>query len=151
MGYEQSHFKALPEQTIKLGTVNNEEKNPPIEEADAVAKEKEKKIQTLVQEFSERISQTTISESQKAEVIEVFRQVLENLEEEQKLNPLTNSEKQILDLIQQGYNNQQIADKLFVSRETVRWHIRNLNAKLGVTTRKNKNQHHNPQSMSASV
>jgi len=44
---------------------------------------------------------------------------------------LTAREAEIHSLKQAGDTNQQIAARLFVSRETVRWHIRNLNQKLG--------------------
>lgn len=46
--------------------------------------------------------------------------------------PLTKRETEILALIAQEYNNQQIADKLFISLRTVHSHRINLNQKLGV-------------------
>lgn len=42
---------------------------------------------------------------------------------------LTKRESEILSLIRARLSNQQIADRLFISRETVRWHIRSLYAK----------------------
>lgn len=48
---------------------------------------------------------------------------------------LTPRESDILALIQDGLTNQQIADRLFISRETVRWHVRKLYSKIGVVTR----------------
>lgn len=42
---------------------------------------------------------------------------------------LTRRESEILSLIRTGLSNQQIANRLFISRETVRWHIRSLYAK----------------------
>jgi DNA-binding NarL/FixJ family response regulator len=51
-------------------------------------------------------------------------------------NRLTSREIEILDLIGNHLNNQQVADKLFLSRETVRWHIKSLHAKLGTRTRR---------------
>jgi DNA-binding NarL/FixJ family response regulator len=48
---------------------------------------------------------------------------------------LTERQKEILALIAEGYQNQRIADSLFVSRETVRWHIRCIYKKLGVRNR----------------
>ena len=48
---------------------------------------------------------------------------------------LTSRESEILNLIGLGFKNQQIADRLFISRETVRWHIRALYSKLGATHR----------------
>lgn len=48
---------------------------------------------------------------------------------------LTIREAEILHLISLGFKNQQIADRLFISRDTVRWHIRSLYAKIGVMNR----------------
>ncbi len=48
---------------------------------------------------------------------------------------LTTRETEILDLITQGHNNREIAEKLFVTRETIRWHVRSLYSKLGVLDR----------------
>ncbi len=45
---------------------------------------------------------------------------------------LTNSEKKVFELILSGYSNQQIADELFISINTVKFHIRNVLAKIGV-------------------
>ena len=50
-------------------------------------------------------------------------------------NQLTPRESEIFALIGGGLSNQQIADKLFISRETVRWHVRGLYAKLGIENR----------------
>jgi DNA-binding NarL/FixJ family response regulator len=48
---------------------------------------------------------------------------------------LTARELEIMALAGAGLNNQEIADRLFISRETVRWHIKSLNGKLGIRTR----------------
>jgi len=48
---------------------------------------------------------------------------------------LTARESEILHLISLGYKNQHIADRLFISRDTVRWHIRSLYSKIGVMNR----------------
>jgi DNA-binding NarL/FixJ family response regulator len=50
-------------------------------------------------------------------------------------NGLTPQEARILDLTRQGFKNSAIADALFISQETVRWHKRRLNRKLRGTTR----------------
>jgi DNA-binding NarL/FixJ family response regulator len=52
------------------------------------------------------------------------------------VNHLTAREMEILMLIGGGLNNQQIADRLFISRETVRWHLRSLYPKLGIRSRR---------------
>jgi DNA-binding NarL/FixJ family response regulator len=46
-------------------------------------------------------------------------------------NGLTPQEARILDLTVQGYKNSAIAEALFISPETVRWHKRRLNRKIG--------------------
>jgi len=48
---------------------------------------------------------------------------------------------EILALIGEDLNNQQVADRLFIARETVRWHIKSLNAKLGIRTRRGLRDH----------
>jgi DNA-binding NarL/FixJ family response regulator len=54
---------------------------------------------------------------------------------------LTSRELEILALVGADLNTQQIADKLFISRETVRWHIKSLHAKLGTRTRRGLGDH----------
>jgi DNA-binding NarL/FixJ family response regulator len=51
------------------------------------------------------------------------------------VNRLTAREMEILTLIGSGLSNQKIADRLFISRETVRWHLRSLYSKLGIKGR----------------
>ena len=48
----------------------------------------------------------------------------------QSFHGLTARESEIATLIGEGLNNKEIADRLFISRETVRWHVRSLNTKL---------------------
>jgi LuxR family transcriptional regulator of csgAB operon len=48
---------------------------------------------------------------------------------------LTPREEEILHLIGLGCRNQEIATRLFISPETVRWHIRSLYSKIGVHDR----------------
>ncbi len=48
---------------------------------------------------------------------------------------LTDREKEILSLMVTGLNNTQIATKLFVSQSTIKFHVSNILAKLGVTGR----------------
>ena len=57
------------------------------------------------------------------------------LEEEQHLPRLTPREREILDLVAEGRTNAEIAESLWVSRGTVRKHLENVYAKLGVHTR----------------
>ncbi len=48
---------------------------------------------------------------------------------------LTQRESEILRLIGEGWKNRQIADRLFISVKTVRWHLRSVYYKLGITDR----------------
>ncbi|PUA20485.1 LuxR C-terminal-related transcriptional regulator [Glaciimonas sp. PCH181] len=50
-------------------------------------------------------------------------------------NEVTDRERDVLQLLAQGYGNQIIAEKLFVSVTTVRAHLRNINLKLEVHNR----------------
>lgn len=47
----------------------------------------------------------------------------------------TPRETELLDLLDQGQSNQQIADRLSISVTTVKWHLNNLYSKLGVKNR----------------
>jgi LuxR family maltose regulon positive regulatory protein len=51
------------------------------------------------------------------------------------IEPLTKRETQVMALVQQGLNNKQIAEKLFISLNTLKVHIRNLYGKMGVENR----------------
>lgn len=44
---------------------------------------------------------------------------------------LSKREQQVFELISYGLTNQDVADRLYISRETVRWHMRSIYAKLG--------------------
>lgn len=48
---------------------------------------------------------------------------------------ITDREREVLTYLAQGYSNQALADKLFVSETTVRYHLRNIYAKLGAKNR----------------
>jgi NarL family two-component system response regulator LiaR len=48
---------------------------------------------------------------------------------------LTRREREVLPLLVEGLNNSQIAERLKVSRSTIRFHVSNILAKLGVTSR----------------
>ncbi len=52
-----------------------------------------------------------------------------------ELQKLSHREKEILDLLTKGLRYKEIADKLFLSTETVRTHIRNIYEKLQVNSR----------------
>jgi DNA-binding CsgD family transcriptional regulator len=48
---------------------------------------------------------------------------------------LTEREHEVLDLIRLGLSNAEIADRLAIARETVKWHVSEILSKLGVETR----------------
>ena len=62
-------------------------------------------------------------------------QVMKRMILKQLLQGLTSRERDILRLIASGLSNRAIADRLYVTHETVRWHIRALYSKLGVQDR----------------
>ncbi|RQO61085.1 helix-turn-helix transcriptional regulator [Variovorax sp. KBW07] len=51
------------------------------------------------------------------------------------LEPLTRKELRVLALLVEGYSNNAMAEKLYVSDSTVRTHLRNINIKLGAQSR----------------
>ena len=61
--------------------------------------------------------------------------IVQSLVEAGSPRKLTRREKEILKLIALGYKNREIAEELFISRETVRWHMRSLYGKIGVEDR----------------
>ena len=48
---------------------------------------------------------------------------------------LSEREIRVLELLLEDNSNQEIADRLFISRETVRWHLKSLYAKIGTSDR----------------
>jgi len=59
----------------------------------------------------------------------------ETLPSEPVDSPLSKREHEILLLIAEGYSNQQIADKLFISLNTTKTHLKNIYQKLDVKRR----------------
>jgi len=53
----------------------------------------------------------------------------------QRLGSLSPRELEVLELLADGLNGQLIAERLFLSPETVRTHVRNATSKLGARTR----------------
>lgn len=87
------------------------------------------------QEIAEAVRKTIVGER----VIE--EEVSEKIQNQDYANQyflyeeLTNREREVLDLIAQGKSNQEIADILFITLKTVKTHVSNILAKLGVEDR----------------
>jgi len=75
-----------------------------------------KRISDILSAFPERETQTTTTASA-------------------NLEPLSKKEKQTLDLLCVGLSNQEIANQLFVSPNTVKTHVKNIYTKLQVKNR----------------
>jgi DNA-binding NarL/FixJ family response regulator len=65
----------------------------------------------------------------------LLSQVFQTLVLEQSCNSLSRREREILTLLGQELSNKQIAERLFISQETLRWHLRNLYVKTRVQGR----------------
>lgn len=59
----------------------------------------------------------------------------DSLDANGEIEKLTRRERQILQLIESGQSNCELADSLFISEQTVKWHLHNLYGKLGVKNR----------------
>ena len=70
------------------------------------------------------------STDQSAPIITAYEQFLENL------NTLTMTEEMVFNLYMKKYTAAQIADELFISINTVKFHNRNIYSKLGVSSLK---------------
>jgi LuxR family maltose regulon positive regulatory protein len=55
--------------------------------------------------------------------------------DEPVIEPLSSRELEVLQLLSEGLSNKQVADRLFVSVATVKWHTSNIYGKLGVSNR----------------
>lgn len=65
----------------------------------------------------------------------IARKLVRFFQPEPVLELLSKREKEILELLTQGFRYKEIADQLFISQETVRTHVRNLYEKLQVQSR----------------
>ena len=50
-------------------------------------------------------------------------------------SPLSQREREIVQLVAQGYKNKEMAEKMFISEQTVKNHLHNIFDKLGVSDR----------------
>ena len=67
-------------------------------------------------------------------VIDAFKKSSESGQRQEK-PLLSNREKQVVQLVAQGFRNREIGEKLFISEQTVKNHLRNIFDKLGVSDR----------------
>jgi len=65
----------------------------------------------------------------------IARKITESFRRRPPSEPLTGRESEILAMICQGKNNQSIANELFISKTTVKFHNRNIYRKLQVTNK----------------
>jgi len=69
-----------------------------------------------------------------AEVIDAFKKSAESGQRREK-RLLSDREKEIVQLVTQGFRNREIGEKLFISEQTVKNHLHNIFDKLGVSDR----------------
>ncbi len=73
--------------------------------------------------------------------IGTLREIIQRLSHGERVHvsapddPLTPQQRKILHLMVVGLTNREIADRLYLSRETVRVHVKNIYRRLGVTSR----------------
>ena len=63
------------------------------------------------------------------------RQAEPSIKKNVSLSPLTAKEKEVLELVSQGFSNKEIADKMYVREVTVKTHLNSIFKKLKVTNR----------------
>jgi DNA-binding NarL/FixJ family response regulator len=70
---------------------------------------------------------------------EIARKVIVHFQEQSttaaEVEKLTGREREVLELVSHGFINKEIADRLSVSVEAVRWHLKHIYAKLHVHSR----------------
>jgi DNA-binding NarL/FixJ family response regulator len=87
-------------------------------------------IRTAIEEVSRGGAPMTSEIARK--VVAVFQESSQNTKEEFSLSP---RDKDIMNLLCQGFSNKEIADKLALTHETVCWYLKNVYKKLHVHSR----------------
>lgn len=95
----------------------------------SLLKDDTNKLPDKIVEFVGKIN-TLLNLTQHNENNESSPEIMDTL-----LEPMTKRERQMLDFIKTGETNKDIADKLFISEQTVKWHLHQLYKKLGVKNR----------------
>ena len=72
----------------------------------------------------------------KESIVPILEEVLtdESVQENNRSSILSDREKEVLKQVAMGYTNQEIADRLFISKHTVISHRKNITSKLGIKT-----------------
>jgi LuxR family maltose regulon positive regulatory protein len=102
---------------------------------------KEKPVADLLEEIyktqKKGRSKTTafVSPSYIKKILMVFKTMAPPQKTEGLMDPLSDRELEVLHLIVAGLSNREIAEKLFISLNTVKTHTRNINSKLNVNNR----------------
>jgi len=153
LGYLRKEKYSLAILDLSLqGTINSlpdsDPNNPNLEGYQLLATTRREHIPTIVvsgisaQEEIQRVySEYAISAYIEKQTFErtVFRRLVEEArqhhEAQSELGKLTERERQVLDLLAQGLTNKEIAEKLVVSTNTVKRHLKAIFEKLNVHTR----------------
>ena len=89
----------------------------------------------ILQTENSRIKQQIKNYLDQIEKLETNNSTEKKFEALIKKNNLSEREADVLQLIFKGYNNQKISDELFISLNTVKYHIRNIYEKLNINSK----------------
>ncbi len=125
-------------QTLKAIRSNEDTKHLPVIMLTAV-NEDQKMVSGLKNGADDYIVKPFILPNLLARMEAVLRRSVRQSEPKTKKNisltPLTAKEKEVLELVSQGFSNKEIADKIYVREVTVKTHLNSIFKKLKVTNR----------------
>ena len=125
-------------QTLKAIRSNEDTKHLPVIMLTAV-NEDQKMVSGLKNGADDYIVKPFILPNLLARMEAVLRRSVRQSEPKIKKNisltPLTAKEKEVLELVSQGFSNKEIADKMYVREVTVKTHLNSIFKKLKVTNR----------------
>lgn len=125
-------------QTLKAIRSNEDTKHLPVIMLTAV-NEDQKMVSGLKNGADDYITKPFILPNLLARMEAVLRRSTHQTEPSVKKNisltPLTAKEKEVLELVSQGFSNKEIADKMYVREVTVKTHLNSIFKKLKVTNR----------------